>query len=361
MKKVIALFLLSVLILGLVGCTKKNTPSSESPQSKENDNTSDVSGAGGEYVRVPLKRGMNMTCFEMQEWRPREYLLEDKYYKALKQKGFDHVRIPVKFSLYCEISGKYTIYDEIFDKLDTAIALATNNGLYAVLDMHGCDDINNNADTYKEMLYAQWEQIASHYRGYDDKLIFELLNEPNQGNKEGPSPLNGDKLNEIQNELIKIIRRTNPDRVLVAAVGENNTVYQMDAVTLPENDPNIIVAIHSYEPMEFTHQGATWSSAGDFSQKVTWKESYKQTISEVLDRAANWSSRTGRQVWLGEFGTCLNIAEQSDVAAYLSYITREAEARDIGWCYWEFWMSFGAFDRYEDKWHDYVVDALIPR
>lgn len=324
---------------------------------KEDD--SGISASGMEYVRVPLKKGMNLTCWEMEEWRPREYLLEEKYYYELADKGFDHVRIPVKFSLYASSAESNPIPKDFLSKLDRAIKLAFKYDLYVVLDMHGCGDINNNTENWKQPLYAQWRQLAEHYKDYDDRLLFELLNEPADGGNKGISPLNSDKLNEIMNETIRVIREIDKERVLVAAVSPMNMVYSMDTVDLPADDSNIIAAVHSYEPLEFTHQGAAWSSQIADRNAVPWKDEYKKVISEVIAKAAAWSKNSGRQVWLGEFGVCLDVAAENDVSEYLSFITDECEKYDIGWCYWEFWMSFGAYDRKNECWKNYVLDPLM--
>ena len=340
------------------GCGGDDAKMVSSFSSSEAQSSSPVSENENKYVRVPLVRGMNMTCWEMKEWRPVEYLTEEKYYKELTSKGFDHVRIPVDFTLYSQNTGDYIIDSDFLTKLDTAIRLALDNGLYAVLDMHGCGSISRNVSAYEDMLYSYWRQLSERYSGYDERLLFELLNEPNTKGTEGDDPLNGEKLNRIINNLIKIIRETNPDRVIVAALGNGNTVYDMDSVTLPEDDPNIIAAFHSYEPMEFTHQGVTWSATADYPAPCEWKQEYEDTVEDVINRAAEWSERTGRQVWLGEFGVSLEKSPESSVSQYLSFITRLCEEKNIGWCYWEFWMSFGAFNRHTDSWNSYVVDAL---
>lgn len=309
------------------------------------------------YVRVPLNRGINFTCLEMEEYRPEEYILEAGYYRTVKARGFDHIRLPVNFSLYCDANNR--ISEDIFEKTDKAIKNALDAGLYAVLDMHGCGDINSNSTAETEKLYSLWEQVSRHYRDYDERLIFELLNEPNTGATGAPDPLDSDKLNEIQNGLITLIRDTNPKRVLIAAAADNNTVWNLKKLSLPEEDKNIITTVHIYNPMEFTHQGASWMSSGGYP-KCGWKSEFAESIADTVKIAADYQKSSGRQVWVGEFGVCLNVADEEDVRKYITAARSLFEANGLGWCYWEFWMSFGAFDRNNGVWKEYVVDSLIP-
>ena len=60
------------------------------------------SEAASEFVHVPLRRGINFTCLEVEEWKPVDYIIEEKYYIMVKNRGFDHIRLPVNLSLYCD-------------------------------------------------------------------------------------------------------------------------------------------------------------------------------------------------------------------------------------------------------------------
>jgi endoglucanase len=77
-------------------------------------------------------------------------------------------------------------------------------------------------------------------------VIFEILNEPN-------GQLTPDLWNQFLREALGVIRRTNPSRTVVIGPGQYNAIDQLDRLKLPEEDRRIIVTIHYYKPMEFTH------------------------------------------------------------------------------------------------------------
>ena len=90
-------------------------------------------------------------------------------------------------------------------------------------------------------------------------MTFELLNEP----KDAATTV---RLNPIFAETIRQIRQTNPHRTLFVGPGRWNSPDELVNLRLPDEDENIIVTVHCYDPFNFTHQGASWAGP---DQKVT--------------------------------------------------------------------------------------------
>jgi endoglucanase len=82
-------------------------------------------------------------------------------------------------------------------------------------------------------------------------VLFELLNEP-QGQ------LTDDLWQEVMLTLLKTVRETNPDRFVIVGPGHVNGNDHLANLHLPDDDRRLIVTIHYYRPMSFTHQMASW-------------------------------------------------------------------------------------------------------
>ena len=176
--------------------------------------------------------------------------LQESHFKLAKSAGFDHVRLPVRFSTHADSKPPYTIDETFFKRVDWALAQAVSQGLSVILDMHHYEELENDPDPEIDRFIALWRQIATRYANQPETVIFELLNEPNKN-------LNPVKLNALYKKTIPVVRASNPRRIImVDSYFWANTNY-LRALELPD-DPNVVVQFHMYQPILFTHQGAPW-------------------------------------------------------------------------------------------------------
>lgn len=305
--------------------------------------------------KMKLQRGINVSAMEGDVAADNDVFNPDTY-SIIRAAGFDHVRMPVNFASRSGKAPTFTIDPAFFRQLDTAINAALEAGLAVVLDFHGWGAMNGDVDANQDQFYTIWKQVAERYRHYPDSLYFELINEPNAST--GRHPLTSERLNELQEEVIAIIRQSNPTRMIVAATAQFNGVWTLMGLRLPADDPNIIVSVHAYDTMEFTHQGATWIGrpAGEV---VRLNAEILASVEKTLDAVQRYKEISGREVWLSEFGIYLANAVHTDVTAYLTHFTAQCEKRAIPWAYWEYNSGFGAYDRNGKQWKTYVLDGLI--
>lgn len=315
----------------------------------------------------PLKKGINFGQLNFDYGIGYDsYMLQGKYYDMIREKGFDHIRVPVDFFQYMGEAPEYKIDEEFMHKMDTIINLCLSAGLKLVLDAHHfAGDLQVNVSGNEPRYYAMWEQLAERYQNYPSGLVFELINEP--GNLSeikggGPDVVTTSKIMRIQANAIKIIRKTNPTRLIVHATQWNNGAAQlMDTEPLLPDDENIIMSVHCYSPGKFTHQGADWSEyEGGTPGGVYWDDSMKYEIQLTFNMVKAYQEKYGRPVWIGEIGAMHNSTPEGQRALYAKAIIEIMNDAKCGWCWFDFDSNFGIFSQSTDAWMtDGVVDALV--
>src|SRR6201994_4551613 len=141
-----------------------------------------ISGAWAADAPPPnLKHGINLFYWFTENGR-QPLVVRD--FDQIRAAGFDHVRIPINpeslgFSLYDGESGR-VLFD--FSSLDTAIGMARDHGLSAIVDVRPADSLMTQIEQdprAEAALIALWEHIAEHYKPYSTStIVFELLDEP---------------------------------------------------------------------------------------------------------------------------------------------------------------------------------------
>ena len=308
-------------------------------------------------AKFPFKKGINLSKLESWTDTSAGYLAQDATYTGLKAKGFDHIRFPVYFRNYYDSSSQtlksnISVVDGVLDKCEA-------NGLYVFLDFHGWSSINTTNGTDKAEFLKIWELLADRYKNRSDYVIYELLNEPHT-TKGGN--LDATYLNALQAEVMPIIRQTNPNRLVLLAAAEWNGPWKLSDLTIPSNPGPIGVVCHTYGPMAFTHQGATW---GGFStDHVSFTSTDKtETGTKDLDNAFRWiddfQEKTGVPVVMNEFGVYQHSqATAAETLDWTSYVARNCESNGIAWSWWEYNSGFGVYNN--GQWRAPVMNGLFP-
>jgi len=184
-------------------------------------------------------------------------------------------------------------------------------------------------------------------------VLFEVLNEPSRN-------LTPELWNQYLAEGVAIIREKNPTRTVIVGPAFWNSIHHLTELELPAADRNLIVTIHYYTPMDFTHQGAAWADRKDkVGVEWTGTEPELAVLKRDFDKAASWAKKHARPLFLGEFGA-YDKAPIESRARYLGCVTRAAEQRGWSWAYWQFSSDFILYDIGRDAWIEPVRRALIP-
>ena len=327
-------------------------------------------GKGIAFERAEhLKRGVNLSSFYAQT-RDISQARLDAYMtvgdmRALKAAGFDHVRLSINPALLIASPKTGTLRDGPMASLDKTVGQLLDAGLNVLLDIHAEEDWKaglTHGDDGASNLYAFWLNFAAHYAKSDpERVFFEILNEPSMDDLY--------RWEGIQDRAVAMIRRVAPQHTIIAtaaAWGHQDGLLAME----PVRDENVIYTFHDYDPMWFTHQGATWSTTSwAFLHGVPYP-STPQNIQPVLnqepdervrleverygedqwgparvqtevDAIARWAEERNVPLYCGEFGAFKDHSDPKMRAAWINDTRTALESRQIGWAMWDYDGNFG--------------------
>jgi len=302
-----------------------------------------------------IGRGINLgNALEAPQEGEWGVVLEERYFQLIADQGFNSIRIPIRWSSHAGQSEPYTIATAFFDRVDWALENTLSRNLLVVINFHHYEEIFADPKGHEERFLGLWRQVAEHYQDYPPELIFEILNEPHD-------ELNAFAWNQLLLKALAVIRESNPERMVVVGPPKWNAVNQLSYLKLPEDDRNLIVTFHYYEPFQFTHQGAEWSEGSDAWMGRTWDgtDAQKREVSRDMDIATAWAERNNRPIYLGEFGA-YSKADMDSRARWTAFIAQSAQERGFSWAYWEFCAGFGIYEPDLNIWMNPLVAALLP-
>jgi endoglucanase len=300
-----------------------------------------------------LGRGVNIIGYDplWQDFAKARF--KDRHFALIREAGFRTVRINLHALQLEKASAGYALPEAWLKTLDWAVQTALDAGLNVILDLHNYNDVAKDPAASKPRLMAFWKQIGARYKDAPDALLFEILNEPN-------GKLTGPLWNEWLAEALSIVRATNPARTVVVGPPEWNGFRYLDALALPEDDRNLIVTVHYYEPFPFTHQGAPWSPETVRLSGIEWGSPAERAQVEAdFARVQAWSEKHRRPILLGEFGAYEKAPLESRVL-WTAHVARTAESLGWAWTYWQFDDDFIVYDIDKARWVEPILKALIP-
>ncbi len=195
------------------------------------------------------------------------------------------------------------------------------------------------------------------------EVAYELLNEPVADDDED--------WNELVRRAHALLRELEPDRVLLLGSNRWQQPQTFPLLAVPPDDPNIILSVHTYAPLLFTHYRAYWTSFPHFEGSVRYPGAVTdpeglaalrtnapaQVLLETADAADDWgperlrrgfapaidrARECGLQLYCSEFG-CLPTVRREDRLAYYRDITSVMRDAGMAWAAWEWTGDFGIF------------------
>jgi endoglucanase len=311
--------------------------------------------------------------------------LESYDFDMLKSAGFRYIRVPVCFLPYLSEKGDtYRLDEDCLERLDAVLNGILDRGMIAILDFHyllpeeqySFDSRAASQRNEREFL-AVWDIVARRYAGYPGELYFELANEPRE-------PILPEDWNTYVRKALAIIRSSgghNDTRGVVVGVNvlighvtrswDNTSGIRYLQVPDPQDDPNIMVTFHYYDPLPFTYQGQTYNETlkrySGYWLGNRWDntERQKALIWKDFDVISRWARENGRQVILGEFGVSVHADIESQIN-WTRFVREEAESRGMIWLFWQFFYEYGGdtlgglYNKTAGFWRSEILGALQP-
>jgi aryl-phospho-beta-D-glucosidase BglC (GH1 family) len=290
---------------------------------------------------------------------------------AVAKAGFGVVRIPVTWSKHMGGAPDFVIDEAWFKRVDEVVGYAKEAGLYAVINTHhdGADgfkgaqwialkdeqgkttDENNAA--VKARFSAVWTQIAKHFSGYGEELLFESMNEIHDGYG-APDPRHFDIINALNQEFVKVVRVSggNNDRRHLVVPGYNTNIdHTLKGFKLPTDTiPNrLTLSVHFYDPYLFALQAKTQTWGKGSPSPDNWGQ--EDFVTGQFDKLKATYVDQGVGVLMGEYGATHTTEFADYQRYYVEYVTKAAVDRGICPVLWDNGASgsggekFGFFDR----------------
>jgi endoglucanase len=289
--------------------------------------------------------------------------MQADYFKRIRDAGFGSVRLVIRWSSYSQPDPPFRIDAGFLKQVDWVVDRCLANRLAVVLDFHyyplisftGTEISQEDPQKNHARFLALWQQVAEHYRESPPGVMFGLLNEPSRAN------LGLGGWNSLIAETIPLMRSSNPKRTILVQTANGGGFASIESLRIPENESNVIVEVHYYDPGKFTHQQAAWSSNRIYKD-IHWmgSDEEKAAVDEAFGRVAAWGRKNNRPLYLGEFGA-YQAADTQSRARWTDYVARSAERNGMSWAYWGFWRcGFDAFEEKAESWTEPLLKALAP-
>src|SRR5579871_6382216 len=201
---------------------------------------------------------------------------------AVQAAGFKTLRLPVTWTTHIGAGPSYTIDSAWMAKVKQTAQWAIDAGMYVFVNTHHEADGNggwvsfptstSSAQAVATEVTAVWTQIATAFKSFDPRLMFECFNEPNEAGGGNTAQAQTD-LNLYLEACVNAIRGTggaNATRiVMIQPVGASpiqSGIQSMQKASII-NDPNLLISLHTYYPTNFglSETPYAWGSSADYT------------------------------------------------------------------------------------------------
>jgi endoglucanase len=298
---------------------------------------------------------------------------------SVKTAGFTSVRIPIAWSKFSDEST-FTIENSWMERVEEVVNYVLNNEMYAIINIHWdggwMQPTYSDEEYVNERLEVMWKQIATHFRDYNDYLLFAGTNEVMVKDDYGtPTKEYYTVQNGFNQTFVTTVRATggrNAYRHLVVQGFNTNIGHTIAYAELPADvtENRLMMEVHYYDPYNFTlNENSTITQWGSIATEPSKTDSWggeDYADSQFLKMKTNFVDK-GVGVILGEYGVIsrLDVTDHETYRRYyLEYITHSIVEHGLVPFYWDNGFTgdhgMGIFNRNTGgKAYPELVDAIV--
>ncbi|MBR4459407.1 MAG: glycoside hydrolase family 5 protein [Clostridia bacterium] len=224
--------------------------------------------------------------------------------------GFNTVRVPVTWAEHLDADNR--VDEAWMARVREVVDYFWQRGVYVIVNLHhdgGADGwieaTEASYEAYAGRFASVWTQIAETFADYDERLLFESMNEVLDGanNWNAPSPDAAKWINAWNQLFVTTVR----------ACGGNNALRNLIVMTysgggadgnftrfvLPEDsaENHLMITVHNYDPQAFTWTTATWTK-----MTARWDDAiHGAELRRGFETYRRWSEHFGVPIVVGEY------------------------------------------------------------
>ncbi len=265
--------------------------------------------------------------------------------EAVKAAGYDSVRLPVTWAQH--MNDDYIIDEEWLERVAQVVDWVLECDMYAIINVQHDDAFwlitdKDHEENATLILSKIWSQVGNHFKDYDERLIFETMNEPRVSGCETEwigTPEHYEVVNNLNDAALEAIRNSGGNNgkrfVMIATYAARHEKKAISALRLPD-DNRVLVSVHFYYGTAHQSEFLDCKKPLSFVDKIEIYKFFRSFYNTFI--------KNGYGVVLGEYGWTDrvhldNLAEKAD------YFVATANRFGIPCLVWDNGLDFRVLDR----------------
>ena len=267
----------------------------------------------------------------------RDTFVREEDVKTIKGWGANCIRIPFNYRLIEFEDRPFSLNEEGLEYLDRAIGWCQKHGIYCILDMHAAPGSQNPAwhsdssgavelfasEVNRDRYFRLWHFLATRYKDVSAVAGYDVLNEP-------VLPFHQEYiLKDLYEKVTGEIRDV--DKKHIIFLEGNFWAQKLDFLGKPR-DPNTAYSIHTYAPLNFTHNYIPGLRYPGKAYSITWN---KEAFSLLARPYRAFAEASGVPLYMGEFGVNARGGYYGEYE-WVDDMISIFEKNGMSWTYWTY-------------------------